>query len=152
VLCAAACAGSIDDTTGDDKGGEPGMVDAGMPAASVDITGPAVLPHVQRFANEVCAATAACTIVTREGHHPTAARALDILVSDAFGKTPTDNNALGDRVAAFALAHQTESGIWYAIWRQRYNDGTGWDPMADRGGITANHYDHVHVSFEETAP
>ncbi len=36
----------------------------------------------------------------------------------------------------------------YVIWRQRYNDGSGWDPMEDRGSITANHYDHVHVSFE----
>ena len=29
---------------------------------------------------------------------------------------------------------------------------SGWDPMEDRGSITQNHYDHVHVSFEETGP
>jgi peptidoglycan DL-endopeptidase CwlO len=23
---------------------------------------------------------------------------------------------------------------------------SGWVPMADRGSITANHYDHVHIS------
>ena len=37
----------------------------------------------------------------------------------------------------------------YIIWRQRYYDirtGAGWRMMADRGGVTANHYDHVHVS------
>ena len=28
-----------------------------------------------------------------------------------------------------------------------YNDGSGWDPMEDRGSITENHFDHVHVSF-----
>jgi len=123
-----------------------------MPAAHVDIIGPDVLPHVQKFADTVCATTGACTIGTREGHHPTAARAIDILVSDAFGKTPTDNNALGNKVADLALAQQTPNGIWYVIWRQRYNDGGGWDPMEDRGSITANHYDHVHVSFNETAP
>ena len=124
----------------------------GGPAMHVDITGPAVLPHVQQFADEMCAATGACTIGTRDGHHPTANRAIDILVSDSFGTLPTDNNALGDEVAAFALADQVEHGIWYVIWRQRYNDGSGWDPMEDRGSITQNHYDHVHVSFEETAP
>jgi hypothetical protein len=37
----------------------------------------------------------------------------------------------------------------YIIWKQRYYDirsGGGWDMMSDRGGVTANHYDHVHVS------
>jgi len=144
VLTVAACTGGID--------GDDANADASNAAANVDITGPDVLPHVQRFANEVCAATGACTIGTREGHHPTADRAIDILVSKAFGQTPTDNNALGDRVAQFALDHQAANGIWYVIWRQRYNDGSGWDPMEDRGSITANHYDHVHVSFNETAP
>jgi hypothetical protein len=118
----------------------------------VDITGPAVLAHVQGFADVMCGATAACTISTYAGHHPSADRAIDILVSDVYGKVPSDSNALGDKVAAFALAHQGEHAIWYVIWRQRYNDGAGWDPMEDRGSITANHYDHVHVSFDETAP
>lgn len=122
------------------------------PPREVEIQGPPVLPHVQRFANAVCGATDACTISTRNGHHPSAERAIDILVSDAYGQLPSDDNALGDEVAAFALAHQADYGIWYVIWRQRYNDGSGWDPMEDRGSITQNHYDHVHVSFEETAP
>jgi hypothetical protein len=107
---------------------------------------------VQTFANAVCGATGACTIGTREGHSPTADRALDILVSDVYGETPNDNNALGDEVAAFALDHMAEHAVMYVIWRQRYNDGSGWDPMEDRGSITANHYDHVHVSFEATGP
>lgn len=144
LVALAACTGAVDD----DMGGTGG----GGPAPHVDIIGPDVLPHVQLFANEVCAATSACTIGTREGHHPTAARAIDILVSDAFGKLPTDDNALGNEVAQLALDHQPDYAIWYVIWRQRYNDGSGWDPMEDRGSITANHYDHVHVSFEETAP
>lgn len=89
---------------------------------------------------------------TYEGHQPTAARALDILVSDVYGKVPTDGNALGDKVAAFALAHQPEHGITYVIWRQRINTSGEWKPMEDRGSITQNHYDHVHVSFDATAP
>ncbi|WP_425295888.1 hypothetical protein [Nocardia abscessus] len=39
----------------------------------------------------------------------------------------------------------------YVIWRQRYNDGNGWSYLEDRGSPTANHYDHVHVSFEKSA-
>jgi hypothetical protein len=57
----------------------------------------------------------------------------------------------GNAVAAYVLAHQRDFGVKYVIWQQRYNDGSGWSAMADRGGETANHYDHVHVSFERGA-
>ncbi len=154
-----ACTGAIDDDmtgggggAGAGGGGGGGSGSGSGSSVEVDITGPDVLPHVQRFANAVCGTTGACTIGTRDGHHPSAERAIDILVSDAFGKLPSDDNALGDEVAAFTLDHMTEYGVWYTIWRQRYNDGSGWDPMEDRGSITQNHYDHVHVSFNETAP
>lgn len=58
----------------------------------------------------------------------------------------------GDKLADFVLAHQHELGVTYVIWRQRYNDGSGWDRMEDRGSPTANHLDHVHVSFDSTPP
>ena len=34
-------------------------------------------------------------------------------------------------------------------WQQRMlSSPTGsWKPMADRGGTTANHHDHVHVNY-----
>jgi len=42
------------------------------------------------------------------------------------------------------------SAFWCARPRQRIWDvrmaSSGWVPMADRGSITANHYDHVHIS------
>ena len=38
-------------------------------------------------------------------------------------------------------------GIKYVIWKQRINSGSGWRAMANRGGITANHFDHVHITF-----
>lgn len=71
--------------------------------------------------------------------------ALDLLVG----------RVVGDQLAAYVLDHRAEFGVTYVIWRQRINYGSGWEPMEDRGGITANHYDHVHVSFEsgtEPAP
>ena len=149
LACAplAACAGVVDET-GPGGGGSGGD----EMSKAVDIEGPEVLPHVQRFADLVCGSLDACHISTYAGHHPTASRAIDILVSDVYGSVPSDDNALGDAVAAFALGHQDSAGITYVIWRQRYNDGTGWDPMEDRGSITQNHYDHVHVSFETSAP
>ena len=53
----------------------------------------------------------------------------------------------GDEVAAFAMAHAAEFHITYIIWRQRiWSPGGSWRPMADRGGATANHFDHVHIS------
>ncbi|GAA2556594.1 hypothetical protein [Pseudonocardia hydrocarbonoxydans] len=54
----------------------------------------------------------------------------------------------GDLIADCALANQDALGVSYVIWRQRVNYGGGWEPMADRGGVTENHFDHVHVSFE----
>ncbi|HJQ46154.1 MAG TPA: hypothetical protein VJ870_07510 [Amycolatopsis sp.] len=72
--------------------------------------------------------------------HPTGL-ALDFMVT-----TPT-GNALAD----FVLANRSRLGVKYVIWRQRYNDGSGWSMMEDRGDATANHYDHVHVSFESGA-
>jgi hypothetical protein len=62
------------------------------------------------------------------------------------------SRSVGDKLAGYALAHRVELGITYVIWRQRINHGAGWTGMEDRGGITANHYDHVHVSFGSRAP
>lgn len=64
----------------------------------------------------------------------------------------TSDSALGDAIAEFVLANQQRFGVTYVIWRQRYNDGNGWSYMEDHGSPTANHYDHVHVSFAANAP
>lgn len=143
AVAIAGCTGEIDGPGGP---GDPGETE--MPP-HVDIEGPEVLPHVQHLADLVCGTFAACQISTYEGHDPVAARALDILVSEVYGEVPSDDNALGNAIADFALAHQQPSGIMYVIWRQRINLGEEWRAMEDRGSITQNHYDHVHVSFEE---
>ena len=76
--------------------------------------------------------------------HPSG-RATDNMIPD-YKK----NKALGDAVAAWAIANGKELHISYLIWRQRsYTISRGtWKSMADRGGDTANHMDHVHISFE----
>lgn len=61
------------------------------------------------------------------------------------------DRATGDDLAACALENMEALGIKYLIWRQRINTGSGWEGMEDRGGATANHMDHVHISFESQA-
>lgn len=139
----AGCTGEVGTTPDAGQGGS---------SVPVDIAGPDVLPHVQAFANAACGTFGACSASTYVGHQPSADRALDILASDVYGSVPSDGNALGDRLAEFALAHQSEFGISYVIWRQRINLGDGWQPMEDRGSITQNHYDHVHTSYETSVP
>ena len=58
--------------------------------------------------------------------------------------------ALGDAIVAYHLAHWDELGVDYIIWEQRIlTSPTGsWKQMEDRGGITANHMDHVHVNYQ----
>src|SRR5690606_25727105 len=55
----------------------------------------------------------------------------------------------GDEIAEFALRHKDVLNVKYVIWRQRVNHGSGWKSMEDRGSKTANHYDHVHISFND---
>ncbi|HEY7487492.1 MAG TPA: hypothetical protein VH912_23765 [Streptosporangiaceae bacterium] len=54
----------------------------------------------------------------------------------------------GDTVAQWVIDNASRLGVKYVIWRQRIYDmrSPGWDPMENRGSVTANHYDHVHVS------
>ncbi|WP_233159394.1 hypothetical protein [Pseudonocardia sp. MH-G8] len=58
------------------------------------------------------------------------------------------DRATGDALASCTLANMDALGVKYVIWEQQINHGNGWKDMEDRGGATANHFDHVHVSFE----
>lgn len=76
-------------------------------------------------------------------------RACDFMMSPG-GVLPTPaNRALGDAIAAWLIKNGKKLGVKYVIWRQRiYNMAApGWRVMSDRGSITQNHYDHVHVSM-----
>lgn len=61
------------------------------------------------------------------------------------------DTATGNDLAQCVLRNQDVLGVKYVIWRQRINHGSGWKAMEDRGGATANHFDHVHVSFDRAA-
>ncbi|TDH25014.1 hypothetical protein EJ571_03805 [Mycobacteroides franklinii] len=63
----------------------------------------------------------------------------------------TSSYSTGTALANFVLANRDRLGVTYVIWQQRYNDGNGWSAMENRGSPTANHMDHVHVSFRAGA-
>ncbi|MFC4589681.1 coiled-coil domain-containing protein [Sphaerisporangium corydalis] len=76
-------------------------------------------------------------------------RACDFMMSGGGRMPDAGSVARGDALAQWCIENGRQIGIMYIIWRQRYYDirtGAGWRQMSDRGGITANHYDHVHVS------
>ncbi|MGW4800232.1 coiled-coil domain-containing protein [Nonomuraea sp. NPDC004297] len=76
-------------------------------------------------------------------------RACDFMMSGGGRMAGGSDGANGDALAAWLIKNGARIGVMYIIWKQRYYDirsGGGWDPMSDRGGVTANHYDHVHVS------
>jgi hypothetical protein len=76
-------------------------------------------------------------------------RACDFMMSTGGRMPDAASAARGDALAQWCIENGRQIGIMYIIWRQRYYDirtGAGWRQMSDRGGVTANHYDHVHVS------
>ncbi|HHQ3742983.1 TPA: peptidoglycan-binding protein LysM, partial [Streptococcus pneumoniae] len=66
-----------------------------------------------------------------------------------------EHSELGDKIAEYAIQNMASRGISYIIWKQRfyapfdskYGPANTWNPMPDRGSVTENHYDHVHVSM-----
>lgn len=77
------------------------------------------------------------------GEHATG-HSLDIMVS----------SDLGNEIAAFLQENRAELGIEYLIWRQRIwrpATSASWRGMSSRGGATANHMDHVHVTTYGTS-
>ncbi|MEV0593925.1 hypothetical protein [Nonomuraea cavernae] len=76
-------------------------------------------------------------------------RACDFMMSSGGRVATGADGDRGDALAQYLIQNGSRLGVMYIIWKQRYYDirsGGGWDPMSDRGGATANHYDHVHVS------
>lgn len=72
--------------------------------------------------------------------HPSG-RALDCMIS---------SNATGWEIARWVRANASSLGVTQVIFDQHIwttqRSGEGWRQMGDRGGATANHQDHVHVT------
>lgn len=74
------------------------------------------------------------------GSYHGSGQAIDIMVSGDYGQ----------QIADWARANASELGIIEVIYEQKIwttqRAGEGWRGMSDRGSVSANHYDHVHVS------
>jgi hypothetical protein len=70
-------------------------------------------------------------------------RAVDIML------TPHKESALGHRIANYLIAHAKAFNINHIIFEQHIwtPQNPHWRKMADRGSITANHFNHVHVAI-----
>ena len=125
-----------------------GAVLTGAVARITNSTG-SVEPQAQAAADAVVSAVPGAAAITIGGTRASAADpgghpsglALDYMVG-------TDD-ALGDAIAQYQIDNWDSLGVEYVIWQQRMlsSPNGSWKPMADRGGTTANHYDHVHVNY-----
>lgn len=110
--------------------------------ANLDTSG--LQPQAAAFMNEVASIYGITSFSTYRPGDPGdhgQGKAVDFMVPES--------SALGDQVAQYAISRVGQD-VSYVIWKQQiYGDWTGgaWKPMEDRGSVTANHYDHVHVSF-----
>ena len=73
------------------------------------------------------------------GDHPLG-KAVDIMVDGAEGQQVAD--FIRENYAAFNLNYVIHARRIWSVERS----GEGWRYMEDRGSVTQNHYDHVHVS------
>ena len=113
-------------------------------------TDPNLQPQAEAFRQEIAAKFGITNIGGyREGDPDDHGKglAVDVMV-------PTSSQ-LGDQVAQYAIDNMDRAGISYIIWKQQfympvnniYGPANTWNQMPDRGGDTANHNDHVHISF-----
>ncbi|WP_230420855.1 hypothetical protein [Actinomadura soli] len=137
------------------KGGGPRLTGRpdGVPGAASPITGNMMTATMRTALLEIAGMfgpfpAIGCHRSTGDPQDHAAGRACDFMESTG-GRVPSPGaQRHGDQVAAYAVAHARRLGISYVIWRQRIWNarGGGWRPMEDRGSITQNHYDHVHIS------
>ena len=109
-----------------------------------DPTNDGLQAHVAQFKNEVANAYGITSFSTyRPGDAGDHGQGLAVDFIVPVG------SALGDEIAQYAINQIGSSKISYVIWKQQiYGDwNMSWQMMEDRGSITANHMDHVHVSF-----
>ena len=118
------------------------------------VTGDNITPRMRQVKDEIDRRfgpfiSIGCYRPGTSGEHPLG-RACDFMLSSGGVMPSASNVQLGYQVAAWAQANASRLGIMYVIYRQRIWDirmaSAGWVLMADGGSITANHFDHVHIS------
>ncbi|MCH9801443.1 MAG: hypothetical protein K0U62_07935 [Actinomycetia bacterium] len=81
--------------------------------------------------------------------HPSG-RAIDIMMPN---RGVGSDVKLGNEIAAYFQKHAADYGIYYMIWRQQMWKSSSppgaWTGLRNRGSATANHFDHIHISFTD---
>jgi hypothetical protein len=81
--------------------------------------------------------------------HPSG-RAIDIMMPNGGGGSDV---GLGNDIAEYFMENAKEYGVHYIIWRQRMWKSSSkpgeWRGLTNRGSATANHFDHIHISFTD---
>lgn len=136
--------GTDDDNDGS-AGGNSGSSGSTQPCPSGSSVEQGLVPNAIKVHRDVCHRWPQLTNYggvrpDSMPEHPSG-RALDIMIS---------NNATGWEVARYLRANAGRLGISQVIFDQKIwtvqRSGEGWRWMSDRGGATANHRDHVHVT------
>ncbi|GGL20007.1 coiled-coil domain-containing protein [Sphaerisporangium melleum] len=119
-----------------------------LPTGSENITPRMRLMRAEVKSHFTLSFPVGCYRAEDSGEHPLG-RACDFMLSSGGAMPSPAGVALGEELAAWAIKNGGKLGVKYVIYRQRiYNLGfPGWRAMANRGGITANHFDHVHISM-----
>lgn len=105
---------------------------------------PNVKPHVQAAAREIGSRFGVMNI----GGYRSGADAQD----HGLGLAIDVMTSNGQPIAEWVQQNASRLGVTYVIWNRAIWDSRntrGWEAMEDRGSPTANHMDHVHISFKE---
>jgi len=121
---------------------EPGPAGIGGECTNGTSVASGVSPNIVKVHEAVCAAFPDITTYgtfRSDGEH-SQGLAVDIMVSGDEGQ----------QVADFVQANYAALGVNYLIYQQQIwsvdRSSEGWRGMEDRGSVTANHFDHVHVT------
>lgn len=86
-------------------------------------------------------------------------RAVDLMITSKVNKVPSPSDReAGSKLVALLLKHGKVLGIQWVLfslddkttWSFNFDRGT-WSKLGDRGSVSANHRDHVHVYFKRGA-
>ena len=108
-----------------------------------------VSSRVQAAADAVISNVPGAGSITLGGTRPSATDPDGHPSGNALDYMVLTNASLGDAIVQYHRDHWAELGVEYLIWEQRMlsSPGGSWVAMENRGGTTANHYDHVHVNY-----
>ena len=85
---------------------------------------------------------------TYPGHAECPTCSADLWTPGARGGVNNTGMRSMNNLAEYIRRHHSALGIRYVVWNQRISlRGGAWRRMENRGNLTANHKDHIHITF-----